>query len=111
MNIENEVESHVLVRTLPRMKNMSKISEAVLSFENMKFVAGRGEKRKVILHGVSATISSGRKFSLYQCDLLLNFFPKAYLLLQNFLDVLAIMGPSGRYNNSSKIPLQCYIIQ
>jgi hypothetical protein len=75
MNAENEVENRALVRTLPRMKNLSKVSDAVLTFENVKFIAGKGNKQKVILHGVSTTITSGREFS-YRLDIYcLSFLP------------------------------------
>ena len=38
---------------------------AVLKFQNITFVAGKGKKRKTIIENVSAEVSDGREFSIW----------------------------------------------
>jgi hypothetical protein len=47
---------------IPRVRRTtSSLEEAVLKFENIKFVAGKGKREKTILQDVTATLTHGRK--------------------------------------------------
>jgi hypothetical protein len=42
-------------------KHSSFLEEAVLKFDNVKFVAGKGKHEKVILQKVNGKVTNGRK--------------------------------------------------
>ena len=77
-------------------------TSTTLSFHGVSFAVGKRKSMKIILRNISATVCHGRKFEqplTYSnfCILMdLSAFANSLILFVK-TDVLAIMGPSGRY--------------
>lgn len=45
-----------------RRRGSATLEEAILKFDDMKFVAGKGRTEKIIVSDVAATVSKGREY-------------------------------------------------
>jgi hypothetical protein len=62
MDMEHDFPETPQVRTAGVKENRASLEGAVLKFENIMFVVGKGKREKIIVKDVSATVTHGRKF-------------------------------------------------
>lgn len=75
LDLDDDFPEAPQVRTVGVKGNRASLEGAVLKFEKIMFVVGKGKREKIIVKGVSATVNHGRKFvstnrtfqSFYNC--------------------------------------------
>lgn len=62
LDLEDDFPEAPQVRTVGVKGNRATLEGAVLKFEKIMFVVGKGKREKIIVKDVSATVNHGRKF-------------------------------------------------
>jgi hypothetical protein len=99
--MEHDFPETPQVRTAGVKENRASLEDAVLKFENIMFVVGKGKREKIIVKDVSATVTHGRKFVSTFTNRTLQSF---YSCVRSFFREMAQSPPRTNQNSSVDFP-------